>query len=119
MRAAKKCDLPFSKTYKQNITGEVFEIFAIPTVISPLYSLADAEKDEINRKFYEKEFWLEPKQITTKMGNNEFAVHFISTTSMDYFPSNTPASFINFFKKKLALDGDWRVAISEIIFHWH
>ena len=50
------------------------------------------------------------------MGSDEFTVHLISTASMDYFPYNTLASFRNFCKEEIALDGDWRVALSEIIF---
>ena len=50
------------------------------------------------------------------MGSDEFTVHLISTASMDYFPDNTLASFRNFCKEEIALDGDWRVALSEIIF---
>ena len=44
-----------TKGYKQIFTDEVFEIVAIPSVNSPTYSLIDAEKEEINGKFYEKE----------------------------------------------------------------
>ena len=50
------------------------------------------------------------------MGSDEFTVHLISTASMDYFPDNTLASFRNFCKEEIALEGDWRVALSEIIF---
>ena len=50
------------------------------------------------------------------MGSDEFTVHLISTASMDYFPDNTLASFRNFCKEEIALDGDWIVALSEIIF---
>ena len=50
------------------------------------------------------------------MGSDEFTVHLISTASMDYFPDNTLASFRNFCKEEIALVGDWRVALSEIIF---
>ena len=35
---------------------------------------------------------------------------------MDYFPDNTLASFRNFCKEEITLDGDWRVALSEINF---
>ena len=50
------------------------------------------------------------------MGSDECTVHLISTASLDYFPDNTLASFRNFCKEEIALDGDWRVALSEIIF---
>ena len=47
------------------------------------------------------------------MGSDEFTVHLISTASMDYFPDTTLASFRKFCKEEIALDGDWRVALSE------
>ena len=59
---------------------------------------------------------METKLIITKMGSDEFTVHLISTASMDFFPDNILASFRNFCKEEIALDGDWRVALSEIIF---
>ena len=54
MRIA-KTDLNFRKGYKQTFTDKVFEIFAIPTVNPPTYSLIDAEKEETSGKFFEKE----------------------------------------------------------------
>ena len=53
-----KTDLPFRKGYKQIFTDKLFEIVAVPTVDPPIYSLIDAEKEEINGKFYEKELSL-------------------------------------------------------------
>ena len=50
-----KTDLAFRRVYKQIFTDEVFEIFAIPTPNPPTHSLFDAEKEEIDKKFYEKE----------------------------------------------------------------
>ena len=54
------------------------------------------------------------------MSNNrfedEFTVHVVSSASMEIFDSNTLASFRNFFNDKIQLAGDWRVALSEIIF---
>ena len=54
------------------------------------------------------------------MSNNrfedEFTVHVVSSASMEIFDSNTLASFRNFFNDKIQLSGDWRVALSEIIF---
>ena len=112
-----KTDLSFRKGYKQIFIDKVFEIVAIPTVNPPKYSLIDAEKEEISGKFFEKELSLiETKLIITKMGSDEFTVHLISTASVDYFPDNTLASFRNFCKEEIALDGGWRVALSEIIF---
>ena len=35
---------------------------------------------------------------------------------MDYFPDNILASFRNFCREEIDLDGNWRVALSEIIF---
>ena len=50
------------------------------------------------------------------MGSDEFTVDLISTASMDYFPDNYFAVFRNFCKEEIALDGEWRVALSEMIF---
>ena len=50
-----KTDLPFRKGYKQTFTDEVFEIFDIPTVDPPTYSLIDAVKEPVRGKFYEAE----------------------------------------------------------------
>ena len=54
------------------------------------------------------------------MSNNrfedEFTVHVVSSGSMEIFDSNTLASFRNFFNDEIQLAGDWRVALSEIIF---
>ena len=46
----------------------------------------------------------------------EFTVHVISSASMEIFDSNTLSSFRNFFNDEIQLAGDWRVALSEIIF---
>ena len=56
MRIA-KTDLPFRKGYKQLFTDEIFRIVVI-TVNHPIYSLIDAEKEEISGNFNEKEFSL-------------------------------------------------------------
>ena len=54
------------------------------------------------------------------MSNNrfedEFTVHVVSSASMEIFDSNTHASFRNFFNDEIQLSGDWRVALSEIMF---
>ena len=42
--------------------------------------------------------------------------HVISSASMQIFWSNTLASFGNFFNDEIQLSGDWRLALSEIIF---
>ena len=47
---------------------------------------------------------------------DEFTVHVISSASMEIFDSNTLSSFRNFFNDEIQLAGDWRVALSEIIF---
>ena len=107
--------LDFQKRLQANFTDEVFDIIAIPTQ-PPILSLIDAEKKEINGKFWEKKVWLGTKLIMTKMGNDEFTLHLISTASKDYFPNNILASFRKFCKKENASNGDWRVALSEKIF---
>ena len=102
--------------------NQSLKIVAIPNVTSPIYSLIDAEKDEISRKFYEKKLiWLEQNQILTKMASVEFTVFLISTASIDYFPGKTLVSFGKFCKMEIALDGYCRVALSlsQIVFHWN
>ena len=47
---------------------------------------------------------------------DEFTAHVISSASMEIFDSNTLSSFQNFFNDEIQLAGDWRVALSEIIF---
>ena len=47
---------------------------------------------------------------------NEFTVHLVSSASMNIFPQNTLSSFKNYFNEQINLEGDWRVALSEIIF---
>ena len=47
---------------------------------------------------------------------NEFTVHLVSSASMNIFPQNTLSLFKNFFNEEINLEGDWRVALSEIIF---
>ena len=48
--------------------------------------------------------------------DDEFTVDVILSASMQIFGSNTLASFRNFFNDDIQLSGDWRVALSEIIF---
>ena len=47
---------------------------------------------------------------------DEFTVHVVSSASMEIFDSNTLESIRNVFNDKIQLGGDWRVALSEIIF---
>ena len=47
---------------------------------------------------------------------NEFTVHLVSSAFMKIFPQNTLSSFKNYFNEEIILEGDWRVAPSEIIF---
>ena len=47
---------------------------------------------------------------------NEFTVHLVSSASRNIFPQNTLSSFKNYFNEEIKLEGDWRVALSEIIF---
>ena len=47
---------------------------------------------------------------------NEFTVHLVSSASMNIFPQNTLSSFKNCFNEEINLQGDWRVALSELIF---
>ena len=52
----------------------------------------------------------------SKRFEDEFTVHVISSASMEIFDQNTLASFRNFVNDEIQLSGDWRVALSEIIF---
>ena len=47
---------------------------------------------------------------------DDFTVHVISSASIEIFDSNTLSSFRNFFTDEIQLAGDWRGALSEIIF---
>ena len=47
---------------------------------------------------------------------NEFTVHLVSSASMNIFPQNTLSSFKNCFNEEINLQGDWRVALSGLIF---
>ena len=46
----------------------------------------------------------------------EFTVHLVSSASMNIFPQNTLSSFKNYLNEEINLEGDCRVALSEIIF---
>ena len=48
-----KIDLPFRKGYKQTFTDEVFEVYDIPTINPPTYSLIDSNQNPISGKFYQ------------------------------------------------------------------
>ena len=52
----------------------------------------------------------------SKRFEDEFTVHVISSASIEIFDQNTLVSFKNFFKDEIQLSGDWRVALSKIIF---
>ena len=47
---------------------------------------------------------------------NEFTAHLISSASMNIFPQNILSFFKNYFDEENNLEGNWRVALSEIIF---
>ena len=47
---------------------------------------------------------------------DEFELHLLSTASLNIFQDNTLASFKNQLPQSFSLEGDWRVALSEIIF---
>ena len=47
---------------------------------------------------------------------NEFTVPLVSSASMNVFPQSTLSSFKNYFNEEINLEGDWRVALREIIF---
>ena len=47
---------------------------------------------------------------------NEFTIYLVSSASMNIFPKHSLANFRNYFNEEVNLEGDWRVAVSEIIF---
>ena len=55
-------------------------------------------------------------KLSSNRFEDEFTVHVISSASMDIFPENKLANFIISFDDEINLTGDWRVALSEIIF---
>ena len=111
-----KADLPFRKVYKQTFTNEVFEIYDIPITNLPTYSLIDSSQEPVKGKFFELEAvkFRDNSSELTKF--NEFTLHLVSSASMNIFPQNTLSSFKNYFNEKIILEGDWRVALTEIIF---
>ena len=56
-----KKEKKFGKGYKQSFTGEIFEIFSIPTLNPPTYSLIDTNKEVIQGKLYQSELQLVQK----------------------------------------------------------
>ena len=46
----------------------------------------------------------------------EFSISLVSNASMNIFPDNTLACFVNVFNEEIVLEGDWRVGLQEIIF---
>ena len=54
--------------------------------------------------------------MSRKRFEDEFTVHDLSSASVEIFGLNTLASFRNFFNEEFQLSGDWRVALSEVIF---
>ena len=49
-------------------------------------------------------------------GEGESTVHLVSSASMGVFTDNTLANFKNLFSEESILEGDWRVALSEVNF---
>ena len=45
-----------------------------------------------------------------------FTIELLSNASAQLFPDNTLSSFTNFLPEQLNLEGQWEVAISEIIY---
>ena len=50
-----KCDLPFRKGYKPQVTKKVFEIVAISSKKPPTYTIKDEQDEIIRGKIYQKE----------------------------------------------------------------
>ena len=111
-----KADLPFRKGYKQTFTNEVFEIYDIPTTNPPTYSLIDASQEPLKGKIYELEL-LKVRDNSSEMTKHEWIHGSLSFISIyEYFSSKHVVLFQKLFQWKNNLEGDWRVALSEIIF---
>ena len=54
--------------------------------------------------------------MSPKRFEHEFTVQVVSSPSMELFGSKANTSLRNFFNDQIQLSGDWRVALSEIIF---
>ena len=116
VRIVKK-DESFRKGYKQSFTDEVFEVQKLATFNPSTYSLIDANGEKIEGKFYQPELRVcSCRKMSENSFTDEFTVHVISSASMEIFDSNTLGSFQNFLNDEIQLAGDWRVALSEIIF---
>ena len=50
------------------------------------------------------------------IGESELTVHLVSSASMSVFTDNRLARFKSLFSEEIFFDGDWRVALSEVIF---
>ena len=47
---------------------------------------------------------------------DEFEVHLLSTASVEIFGDNTMAAFKNQLPQNISLEGDWRVALSCLLY---
>ena len=54
--------------------------------------------------------------MSRDFGEGDFTVHLVSSASMGFFTDNTLANFKNLFSEEIILEGDWRVALSEVMF---
>ena len=45
---------------------------------------------------------------------NSFTVELVSNASFDCYPNNTLSSFTNFLPEQINLEGEWKVAITEL-----
>ena len=50
---------------------------------------------------------------------DSFSITLVSSTSMNIFIDNSLASFKNLLSKDISLQGDWKIALSEITFPTH
>ena len=111
-----KADLPFRKGYKQTITNEVFEIYDIPTTNPPTYGLIDASQEPFNGKFFELDL-IKVRHNSSEITKHEPIHGSLSFISLyEYLPSKHLVFIKNYFNEEINLEGDWRVALSEIIF---
>ena len=89
-----KLDIPFEKGCKQNLTDEISTIRRIATLNPPTYNLTGADGEIIQGKF---------------------DIYRESIDSMNSYKDKTMSVFRNMLAHPINLEGDWRVALAEII----
>ena len=101
----------------------MFEIYVIHTENPYTYSLIKCNQENIHiqsiqGKVYELEL-VKVVDNSSEITKLEWVYTLSSFVCFyEHFPENSLANFENFFNEEINLDGDWRVAMSEIISPW-